>query len=315
MGNIMTNMRQTVANPRESTGTRTRQRIGSVQGEVEKAVFSRLAGAAARAAFVVVLITTPSILLTGTHPETSQIVVLVALVAAVFTFLEYNSTYPSLIEFRDAPPFNRTRFIGVFACVFVLTLVCRGKLEPTTLSLFLGAVADRIAQVLDFPYSPIRLMVLAFSDQTDQTIIVDLRSAAAVAYTGSILTLSSFVLSLRMNQWPTRWGGFNVWTNMPTFDPTAGGDVVYRLQRDGQINLILGFLLPFLIPAAYKLASGVLPSTNLSDPHSMIWMVTAWAFLPASLLMRGIAMGRVSQLIEAKRKRVLGTDGLQPASA
>jgi hypothetical protein len=89
---------------------------------------------------------------------------------------------------------------------------------------------------------------------------------------------------------------------MPTFDPTAGGDVVQRLSRDSQINLILGFLLPFLIPAAVKLASDVFDPISLSDPHTLIWTVTAWAFLPASLVMRGLALARVAQMIDAQRK-------------
>jgi hypothetical protein len=31
--------------------------------------------------------------------------------------------------------------------------------------------------------------------------------------------------------------------------------------------------------------------------------MTAWAFLPASLFMRGIAMGRIAGMIAEKRKR------------
>jgi ABC-type microcin C transport system permease subunit YejE len=41
---------------------------------------------------------------------------------------------------------------------------------------------------------------------------------------------------------------FNVWINLPTFDPNGGGDVVRRLVRDGRVNIILGFALPFVMP-------------------------------------------------------------------
>lgn len=51
-------------------------------------------------------------------------------------------------------------------------------------------------------------------------------------------------------------GSFNVWTNLPTFDPTGGGDVVGRLNRDANLYVALGFLLPFLIPAFMKVARG-----------------------------------------------------------
>ena len=70
------------------------------------------------------------------------------------------------------------------------------------------------------------------------------------------ITLSIFVVLLKFYNWPSRSGAFNVWVNLPTFDPTAGGDVVDRLDRDARINIALGFLLPFLIP------EGDLPFAN-----------------------------------------------------
>ena len=42
----------------------------------------------------------------------------------------------------------------------------------------------------------------------------------------------------------------------------------------------------------------------LTDPQTLIWTVSAWAFLPASMVMRGVAMARIAELIEEKRRRV-----------
>lgn len=42
---------------------------------------------------------------------------------------------------------------------------------------------------------------------------------------------------------------------------------------------------------------------SLESPQTLIWTMTAWAFLPASLLMRGIAMGRIAGMIAEKRRR------------
>jgi hypothetical protein len=95
---------------------------------------------------------------------------------------------------------------------------------------------------------------------------------------------------------------FNVWINLLTFDPTAGNDVVQRLQRDARLNIVLGFLLPFLTPAAVKAAGSLFGALSLENPQTLIWTVAAWAFLPASLFMRGIAMGRVAEMIAAKRR-------------
>lgn len=62
-------------------------------------MFSRLAGALARAALVVLMIVTPSAMLPTTRSDGAQIVALVAIFAAIFTIVEYSASSPSLIEF------------------------------------------------------------------------------------------------------------------------------------------------------------------------------------------------------------------------
>jgi hypothetical protein len=64
----------------------------------------------------------------------------------------------------------------------------------------------------------------------------------------------------------------------------------------------LGVLLPFLIPAVVSLASIGFEPLTLTSPQTLIWTMTAWAFLPASLVMRGIAMGRIATMIRQKRE-------------
>lgn len=303
VGNIMAKMRQPAANEQDQNGTRARHRIAPDRNEGKKAVFSRLAGAVLRATLVILMIATPSLFLVGTTADTAQIVALVCIVSAVFTFVEYNSVSPSLIEFRDAPPFNRVRFLGLASTILALTVIAKGATEPTTLTVLFELVGGSLAEAMDFPYSPVRLVVLMLPSEADSTLIDSVRTAAGLSYLVSLLSLAVFVLALRLNNWPNQKGGFNVWTNLPTFDPTAGGDVVERLERDGQLNLILGFLLPFLIPAFVKLASDVFNPISLQDSHTLIWTMTAWAFIPASLIMRGIAMLRVAQMIAAQRER------------
>lgn len=266
-------------------------------------MISRMAGAAGRALFVLMLIGLPSLLLPGTHSDTAIMVALVAMVASIFTFVEYNSTYPSFVEFRDAPPFNRVRFFALFATVFALAVICRGKSDPNTLTLLFTTMGTDLGAMIDFPYSPVRLIVLMMPDDASADLILSVRTAAGLSYAVSIIALGFFVLFLRLNGWPAQQGGFNVWTNLPTFDPTAGGDIVERLQRDANVNLIAGFLLPFVIPAIVKLTGNIFNPISLENPHTLIWMMTAWAFLPASLLMRGIALGKVAQMIANQRRR------------
>ena len=279
-------------------------------------MFERLPGAIARAFLMVVLIATPALVLPGANADSTQIVVLVAIFAAALTLFEYASSYPSLVEFRDAPPFNRIRFASLFATVFLMSIVVRGGAEQNTATQFVDAVGTLIGQAMDFPYSPVRLVVLMLPESASVHDMIMLRTAAGMAYLISLLSLAVFLIVMRATNWPKRRGSFNVWVNLPTFDPTTGGDVVSRLERDARFNVALGFLLPFLTPVVVNAASGAFGSVSLADAQTMIWALSAWAFLPASLFMRGIAMQRVANMIaEQRNKQVLGEaeQELQPA--
>lgn len=265
-------------------------------------MISQLTGAMVRAALIMVLIATPSLMLPGVTSDTTQIVALVAIFAAALTFFEYASTYPGLVEFRDAPPFNRVRFLSLFVTVLLLSTIVRGATAPTTLTIFIEALGNKLGEVIDVPYSPVRLVVLMLPDDMSLRHLLLVRTAAGISYMISLATLIFFIVSMRVIGWPQRIGTFNVWINLPTFDPTTGGDVVERLQRDARFNIALGFLLPFLIPAAVKIAALAFSPVTLESPQTLIWTMTAWAFLPASLFMRGIAMGRIAGMIQEKRR-------------
>ncbi|MEM9970514.1 MAG: hypothetical protein AAF762_05400 [Pseudomonadota bacterium] len=270
----------------------------------------RLAGALIRAILVVLLLATPSLLMPGVRPDTTQVVILIGIFAAALTFMEYSSDYPGIVEFRDAPPFNRIRFASLFITVALLALLARGMYAPSNVTAFVSQLGRMIGDVIDFPYSPVRLVVLMLPPDADVTHVQLVRNSAGISYLISLLTLAVFVIMQRVRRWPAQNGAFNVWINLPTFDPTAGGDVVERLERDARFNVALGFLLPFLVPAVTKSATSLFGAVSLENPHTLIWTVAAWAFLPASLFMRGIAMGRIATMISEKRmKSAGGSDG------
>ena len=265
-------------------------------------MISRLAGAAIRAFLVVLMIATPSLILPGTSSDVAQVVTLVALFAAALTFFEYASTYPGLVEFRDAPPFNRVRFGSLFLTIIMLSFLTGGAIAHSATTSIVASIGSTVGQVIDFPYSPVRLVVLMLPPEAPVEHVHLVRDSAGLAYFISLFTLALFIIIQRAQRWPTRNGDFNVWVNLPTFDPTAGGDVVERLERDARFNIALGFLLPFLTPAVIKSATSLFGTVSLDSPQTLIWTVAAWAFLPASLFMRGIAMGRIAMLITEKRK-------------
>ena len=300
---------------RDNVGQRAWQSTMFSQFEGGKAVVSRLTGAAVRAFLVMVLIATPSVLLTDVGTDTKQMVALVALFAGLLTLVEYHATYPGLIEFRDAPPFNRVRFLMLFATVFVLGVIERGISDPSNLTELLSAIGSLIGNAMDFPYSPVRLATLMLSDSATPGHVAIVRTGAGMSYLISLVSLSIFVILLKAGSWPKRTEAFNVWVNLPTFDPTAGGDVVDRLYRDARINIGLGFLLPFLIPVVVKTASEGFEPLTLTSPQTLIWTMAAWSFLPASLFMRGIAMGRIADMIRDKRRSNAVVDTKEFAAA
>ena len=288
-------------NVRDIVGTRPRHRIATVHFEGVRAVVTRMTGAAVRAFLVMVLVATPSVILPGIGADTKQMVALVALFAGALTFAEYNATFPSLVEFRDAPPFNRIRYLMLFAIVFALSVIESAESSSAAFPRLFQALSVLIGYALDFPYSPVRLATLMMADGASEQQVMAVRNAAGTAYILSLLMLAFFVVIFKLRGWPDRTQPFNVYVNLPTFEPTAGGDVIDRLERDARNNLALGVLLPFIIPAVVNLASWGFQPLTLTSPQTLIWTMAAWAFLPASLLMRGIAMGRIAAMIHEKR--------------
>lgn len=264
-------------------------------------MFSRLAGAVTRSLLVMFVIATPTVLLADASVDSQQMVTLVALFIGVLTFVEYSSVYPGLVEFRDAPPFNRIRFLMLFFTVFSLAAIERGRIHPSTMTDLIHAVGALVGFSMDFSYSPVRMATGMLADTATEAQIGAVRTAAGMSYIISLISLAFFVVMLRLGGWPRRDRPFNVWVNLPTFDPTSGGDVVTRLIRDARWNIAFGLLLPFVTPGMIKFVSAGFTALGPTTPQSLVWALTLWSFLPASLFMRGIAMGRVADMIQARR--------------
>ena len=259
----------------------------------------------------------PSLLVPSLTKDTSQFVVILALLAGFFVFFEYYSRYPSILEFRFAAPYNRMKFIFAALSVYILSVIARGVADPSALTALLSGLGTSVGKALDFPYSPVHLVLSLLPSDTSAASVDAVRTATGVSYMASLIMLFTFVIIVRGFCWPVRRGAFNVCVNLPLFDPTGGGDVVRRLNRDASVNISLGFLMPFLLPAAALTVTDFADRFSVLNPQSMIWMSSAWAFLPASMIMRGIAMNRIAELITVKRRRAYAKaqdeDGLQTA--
>ena len=266
-------------------------------------MIARITGALMRASLVALVVVTPALMLPSGAVHNPQLVVLLALLASLLTFIEYSAGSPSIVEFRDAAPFNRLRFLALFATVFLLTVICRATVEPTPLSGPVFSAGTIVGNTIDWPFSPVWMALAMLPQDAAPGLVATMRSAAGMGCFVSLGALASFLLVVRIFGWPGRKRDFNVWVNLPLFDPASGGDVLHQLKRDARINIALGLALPYLIPAVVKLASFLVDPITLENPQTLIWTMTAWAFLPASMIMRGLALGRVAEMIEAKRRR------------
>jgi hypothetical protein len=117
-----------------------------------------------RALLMAGLLAMPSLLLPGIGSDGAQIALFTALLAAIFTFAEYASQTPSLLEFRDAKPFNRMRFAMAALIIGLLTALVYGVTEASRVATLAQAAAGTLGALLDQPFSPVRRMLLAMPD-------------------------------------------------------------------------------------------------------------------------------------------------------
>lgn len=270
-------------------------------------MIAQLAGAVVRAFIVVIVIATPALLIPGISQEGAQVVTLLGLVLAVFVGMEYAATYPGLIEFRDAPPFNRVRILSLFVTLFLLSLAAKAEPGTSSLALLVNALGLAIANLLDFQVSPIRVIAEHLPPGLHPFETAMIQAMAGIALLVTVVAMAVFTLLIRLHQWPNRGSAFNVWINLPTFDPSTGGDVVKRLRRDARVNLVLGISTPFIIPVVGVLAANHMNVAVLTSPHTIVWGLTLWMFIPLSLFMRGLAMGRIAEMIALRRARLVAS--------
>jgi len=234
-------------------------------------VLSRLVGAILRAFIAVVVIATPSLTIPGTSPEGAEVVTLVALALGVFVGMEYGATYPGLIALRDAPPFNRIRILSLFVTLFLLSLVANADpRQGSSLALMVNAIGLNIASTLDVPFSPLQMIGSHLPPGIDPFVAAQVKGMAGLAMLVVLTTLSVFAFLTQLRRWPNRSRSFNVWVNLPTFDPTTGGDVVKRLRRDSMVNMTLGVAAPFVFPVAAVVAANHMEIDVLASPQASL---------------------------------------------
>ena len=278
-----------------------------------RASMSHVAQSFLRGLLVAAFVLLPAMLLPAISQDVAQAATLIALISAAVVMAEYAAAYPGLIEFRDAKPYNRLRFGMLVAVVLALALLQRGLASGDGGAL--GATALWLASAFDFSFSPIRLLVLSLPQGLPVEHLLNVMASAALAFVMCFVGLLVFIGAMATGYWPAKGSSFNVWINLPNFDPTKGVDVVQRLERDAQINGLLGLVLPFSLPVLLHLSSLLVQPITFEVGLTLVWGLAFWAFIPFSLIMRGIAMYRVAQLIRLQRRRIAEEEAAVPLPA
>ncbi len=316
MGRIVSRMRQMLATrPHDTIIVRASHPGHSASRRGRNISMSQVAQTVLRGFVVAVLVLFPALLLPEITQEAAQGVTLLALLAAIVVCTEYSAAYPGLIEFRDAKPYNRAR-LGILAAVLLcVTLLLRDMLGAPDSGNVLVMIGLTLGNVMDFSFSPVRLLVLSLPHGLPAGHLAMVGAAAALAYLLAVLGLIVFLAALIMGYWPRPNKSFNVWVNLPNFDPTKGVDVVQRLERDAHFNVLLGIILPFSLPVLLHISTLMVQPMTLQSPLAFVWGVSLWAFIPVNLIMRGLAMYRVAQLVRAQRRRIAEEEDAVPLPA
>ncbi len=264
-------------------------------------MFARLIGALIRAGLVIVVIASPSLLLPDVSLASQEISLILGGVIAAFTLFEYASTHPGLIDFRFAPPYNRIRFLAFAVQIFSLVFLCRALEGEDSFSSSLIALSDQMIEWLSFPLSPVNVAADMIAAGEDPTLALLLSRAAALSFFVTFCSLAFFAVFLWLFRWPVGRRDFNLWVNLPTFEPGYGRDVERRLNRDGLINLLSGVVFLYILPVLLSRTSGWFDPSVLNNYQPLVWGVTLWAFISGSLVIRGAAILKVALLVRRSR--------------
>ena len=257
-------------------------------------MLTRLAGASVRAVLVAMTVAIPAVMLPDVSPNSAELSVLLAVIAAAFVVFEYGFSTPSLIEFRFAAPYNRLRFAVLAVLIVTLVLAFRSTVEHTTGTAIVVSFANASYDFWDFSISPLRSFMALAADSGPQSREVLAQASALGLTIGAIgAVLPGFLVWIF--GWPLGRDHFNIWMNMPTF--SVGNDAAGKLRKAASVSVVFALSFPYLAPQASLAFLGPLGPISASNSQFLVWIIAIWAFVPAALLLRAVALWKIASMI------------------
>ncbi len=253
----------------------------------------RLTGAAVRAVCVAILVMLPAILL----PQVTQSVVeytrIFATIMAIFVLYEYGFPTSTIIEFRFAAPYNRIKYLLLFALVVAPSLMVSAALNGQEFNGILSVIATKGFALLDFPFSPVLIVADTFSEN-DTALGAVLARAIALNLVLVFACTLAFCVAVFSNLWRFGGGGFNMWLNMPTYKSYEKNSLQERLSNSAFASVLIACLIPLFGPTLADVAMTFFTFDGKITPIVMVWSIAVWTFLPAMFLMRAAALVKIS---------------------
>jgi len=251
-------------------------------------------GALIRALILAVIIAAPSFILPDIPNVARELTLIIAAIIAAFALFEYASKSPGFVDFRFAPPYNRFR-VGILAGLAIgLSLLVRASITGNADIL---ALADWSITYAVTPNSPAEFALAKIAEFETSSSTQLLTRVFSAAFLISVSLTGVMSLLLWVFKWPFGRTTFNLWVNLPTFAPAEVSLTGRRLRRDGWLNIILAFALFYATPFAFSQAQNMLGPDLFGDSHSLVWVATIWAFLPALMFIRGTSLIKISRIL------------------
>lgn len=232
----------------------------------------------------------PSLMMPDAAAGSGDTTVLAVGAVAALVAMEYGARSPGLLEFREAPPYNRIRLAALAAMLVLGALAAVGAGAVPDLLRAAGAAS---AHGLAVPGGPVAAALAVFPAPG-----APLVGLCAVSGAVAVAALWS---AIRSRGWPAGPDRLNLWLNLPTFDATRRGGLERRLRRLAWVNLALGVAAAYASPtlAVRIVGDAALAANDLI----LVWAVTAWALVPTLCAMRALALFRVAALRDAPAAR------------
>jgi hypothetical protein len=154
----------------------------------------------------------------------------------------------------------------------------------------------------NFNFSPVAMAADSLAPEGPPELQGAIRGAAALAMFAAWAGALLFVVVLWLFRWPTSRTNFNLWANLPTFNPESRRPIELRLARQGYLNILAGIVLPFLVLAVASRAGDLLDEQVVfARSLPLIWAAVIWACGSALLVLRGAALIKVGRLVAKAR--------------